>query len=219
MFVDSNAIDFFNTQMVLTKVNAEVDSALAKHYHVSGYPTIVLTDQTGKEIDRIVGYLATEPFLKTLTDYKNGIGTLDDLLNQAKTKEDRALYFEIADKYKYRGGSVEAESWYTKVISAGEPKDTLTAKSRLAIADMYRRSKDYDKSISLFSAIAADFKQGPAAEEADIMTAVAYRQKGDTTMAISSFEKFMKNHPNSEDTAYAQKQIAKLKAKPTEEKK
>ena len=68
--------------MVFFNVNAEsADSIVAQKYSVSGYPTFVLTDSEGKEVDRIVGYLPTEDFLTTVENYKNGIGTLGDLLS------------------------------------------------------------------------------------------------------------------------------------------
>ncbi|MFQ5454256.1 MAG: thioredoxin fold domain-containing protein, partial [Candidatus Zixiibacteriota bacterium] len=158
VLIDDKVIDFFSSEMVLLKVNAEVDTALAKSYHISGYPTIVLTDSKGEEIDRIVGYRPADEFLQTLENYKNGIGTLDDLLSKADTSENRNLYFEIADKYKYRGGVEEAKNWYKKVIDAGEPTDSLSGESRLSIADMYRRAIDYDKSLEAFNKTMKDFK-------------------------------------------------------------
>ncbi|NOY88011.1 MAG: thioredoxin fold domain-containing protein [FCB group bacterium] len=213
VYTDPKVISLFSHEMVLAKINAEKDTVLANEFHISGFPTIVLTDSDGKEIDRIIGYLPAADFLQTLQNYQKGIGTLADLLQQADTVNDRSLYFEIADKYKYRGGDKEAIKWYQKVIDEGKPTDSLSGESRMALADMFRRAKDYDKALKSFSSIMKDFKRQSFAMDAEIWKAIVYRQKSDTAKAITAFENFIKHYPNSKDVGYATKQINKLKGK------
>lgn len=212
MFVDPKAIEYFTNEVILLKVNAEQDTLLAAEYHISGYPTAVLLDGNGEEIDRIIGYREPEEYIQILSDYRKGIGTLADLLNRAGTEEDRSLYFEIADKYKYRGGPDEAVSWFERVIEAGEPLDSLSGESRGAMANIWYRSKDYKRAMASYKAIIADFKTGPVAENAEIWMSIVHKKKGDTTLAIEGFAAFAKNHPESEDAEYALKQIEKLKS-------
>ena len=211
-------IDYFASKVVLAKIDAEKDSALAKSYHVSGYPTLVLTNNQGEEIDRVVGYMDPVPFVQKLDDYQNGIGTLADLLNRAETESDRTLYYEIAEKYKYRGGAEEAQSWFQRVIDEGQPRDSLSGESRMALADLYRRAKEYDKAKTAFTKVMKDFKGTSFAEAAEIWRAIVYRQKADTAMAIKAFEEFIKHYPESEDIDYAQGQIEKLKGETSESK-
>lgn len=211
VYTDPRAIDYFSNKMVLYKTNAEVDTSLAHQFHISGYPTLVMTDSKGNEIDRIVGYLPTDAFLKQLDDYQHGIGTLADLLKQADTSKSRELYYTIGDKYKYRGGQDEAMTWFDKVIETGQPNDSLSGESKLAIADMYLRAKDYDKALDGYDEIAKDFKGTGFAEAADIYTGIALTRKGDTANAINAFEHFVNTYPASEDVQYAKRQIDKLK--------
>ncbi|UCD65122.1 MAG: tetratricopeptide repeat protein [Candidatus Zixiibacteriota bacterium] len=210
MLKDSAVIDFFSNEMVLVKVDAEVDTNLAKSFHVSGYPTLVMTDKDGQEIDRIVGYLDPEEFIQTLVDYQNGIGTLDDLLSRADTSLDRELFYEIANKYKYRGGDAEAIGWFQRVIDEGEPTDSMSGESRMSLADMYRRAKEYDRAAQAFTDIMGEFKGTTFAEGAEIWRAIVYRQKGDTSSAVQAFKDFMVHYPESEDSSYARSQIEKL---------
>lgn len=211
MLTDHKIIDFFSDEMVLAKIDAEQDTILRKSYNVSAYPTMVMTDRDGEEIDRIVGYVDAEELIQTLRDYAQGIGTLDDLLRKADTTTDRLLFLKIADKHKYSGGQEEAKAWFQRVIAEGEPTDSLSGESRLSLADMYRRAKQYDRALEAFGQIARDFKEGMFIEDADIWSAIVYRQKGDTLKAIEAFEDFMKHYPESEDIEYATKQIRKLK--------
>ena len=211
VFAHNVAIEFFSNEAVLAKIDAEEDSLPAQKYAVSGYPTSVLMNKKGEEIDRIIGYLPAEEFIQTLVDYSNGIGTLEDMLNRAKDSDDRTLMYDIATRYKYSGRPVPAEEWYGKIIALGEPTDSMSGESRMAVADMYRRAEDYEKSLTAFAAIVSDFKSGRFAETADIYRGIVYRAKGDTAAAIAAFEEFTVKYPDSEDVDYANKQINRLK--------
>jgi tetratricopeptide (TPR) repeat protein len=211
VFVDPKAVKYFTDEVILAKVHAEQDTLLAAEHHISGYPTAVLLDGDGEEIDRIVGYREPEEYIQILRDYRKGVGTLADLLNRAETEEDRSLYFEIADKYKYRGGSDRALAWFERVIDAGDPMDSLSGESRGAMANMWYRSKDYERAIESYKAIISDFKTGPVAEDAEVWIPYIHQKKGDTALAIEGFAAFAKSHPESEDAEFALKQIKKLK--------
>ena len=211
VFAKPQAIDFFKNDMVLAKIDAEKDTVVAQKYSVSGYPTSVLMDKNGNEIDRILGYYPADEYIQMLKDYSHGIGTLEDLLSKAEENKDRSLFLEIAEKYKYSGRPAKAENWYGRVIEAGEPHDSLSGTCRIAIADMYRRAKEYDRSLAAFNQIAEEFKTGMFAEQAEIYRGIVLSAKGDTAEAIAAFEEFTVDFPESEDVEYANDQIDKLK--------
>ena len=216
MFVNEKVMEFFDNEMILAKFNAEVDTVLARAYHVSAFPTMVMVDKEGNEIDRVVGFRDAEKLIKTLRDYAQGIGTLDDLLGKAGNVADslRKMGFDIADKYKYRGNKDEAKAWFEKIIQLGVPVDSLSGEARMALADMYRRDKDYMMALVAFASVMQDFEGQPFAMDAEIWTAIVYRQRGDTATAIGAFEDYIKHFPESEDVDYARKQIERLKNPP-----
>ncbi len=211
--VEANNIAYFTNDMVMFKTNAEKDTLISRKYAVNVYPTVVLVDGKGNEIDRIVGYLPPTDFLQTVKDYRAGKGTLDDLLNQTKTNADRNLAFQIAEKYKYRGAETDAKKWYQTVITGNE-KDSLAGESRMALAEMFRQKRDYDGALSAFRAMATDFAGTPFAENADIWIGLVLVKKGDTTAAVQQMESFLTKYPNSEEIGYVKKQIDKLKNPP-----
>jgi tetratricopeptide (TPR) repeat protein len=218
--VDSAVISFLNGTFAFARVNAEVDTATAKMYSVGGYPTIVIFDSKGTEIDRIVGHMPPEEFMETVNNYLNGIGTLEYYLAMADSAGTGEVYFAVADKYNDRGKSDEARIYYEKVINADpENKDGFTDQSMISLGNILRRNGDYDGAIKQFGEIIRRFKDNEVAADAEIWTAIAYRQKGDTAKAIQWFEGFVKNHPESSDTAYALAQIEKLKNPPPPEEK
>jgi len=50
-------------EFVCIKLNPEKDRRNGRLFKVDGYPAIIFTDAKGKELHRIGGYLAPEPFL------------------------------------------------------------------------------------------------------------------------------------------------------------
>jgi tetratricopeptide (TPR) repeat protein len=219
VLIDPKAIDFFTNEVILVQINGDVDTITKQQYNVMGYPTFILVDKDGKEVDRLPGYQPTDEYIKTFRDYSKGIGTLDDLLKQAGENKTRQLSFNIADKYKWRGNETDARTWYMQVISMGPATDSIAGETRLALADMSMRKKDFAMAIDAYTAIVKDFTGTPFAETADIYIPITYRRQGDTAKAIIAFEGFIQKYPKSEDVEYAQKQIAKLKGEAPVEKK
>ena len=151
----AQAIDYFTNEVVMVKINAEVDTALAREYGVIGYPTFVLTSSNGDEIDR-TNYLPIDEFIKTMSDYQKGIGTLASVLEKAEKSEDRADYFELANKYKYRNDSKNANLWFGKIIANAE-KDSLSGEASLSMADLLRRQDKDDEAMAAYKSIVSDY--------------------------------------------------------------
>jgi len=248
VLIDPKTVALFKNDVVYAYINAEVDTVVSKEFKIMGYPTFVLANSKGEEIDRIAGYMPTDEFLKTVNDYRNGIGTLPTMLKSAEGSTDRNLFFQIADKYKYRGNTEVARSWYDKIIAAGGKQDSLSGEALMSVADMYRRdkkndlamvvsqqvvtdfagtqfegrgmlyvghlhrwAKEFEDALNNYKQVMAKFKGSDMEEEAEIYSAIAYRDKGDTTQAIAAFLSFTEHWPKSEDIAYANDEIRKLR--------
>lgn len=64
-------------RMVSVSIDAEskAGAPVAQRYHVSGYPTLLVVDATGKEIGRIAGFLEPAPFLAKLDEIRARLKT------------------------------------------------------------------------------------------------------------------------------------------------
>lgn len=69
------------SDFVSIKLNPEKDKRNGKLFKVTGYPTIIFTDPSGKELHPIVGYLPAERFLGEMKK------ALDLFKEQLKAKE------------------------------------------------------------------------------------------------------------------------------------
>jgi hypothetical protein len=86
---------------VNARVNAGTEDGrkVAARYHVHGYPTLVVVDASGSEIDRIVGYRPPETFLPEVQRILRGEGTLPALRKKAdEAPEDVAKVVAYAEK-------------------------------------------------------------------------------------------------------------------------
>lgn len=219
-YVDPVTIEL-SKSVVFAKVNAEVDTVAAQNNSVHGYPSILLFDSEGKEIDRIVGYLPGPEFVETVNNYLNGVGTMNYYKAMADSAPTPEIEYYLADKYNERGMYEEAEEFYQKVIKNNKDNaDEFTSGSMLSLASISLSLDKYDQAVERYKDAKAKFSDSAMVDEADIMIAISYRKKGDTTTAIKAFEDYLKAHPNSPDTGYAIGQIEKLKnPPPTEESK
>ena len=64
-FSDPEVVSEMATDFVWLRLNAETDpegTRLQKRFFVSGFPTLLILDSTGKEIDRLQGYVPPRQF-------------------------------------------------------------------------------------------------------------------------------------------------------------
>jgi thioredoxin-related protein len=91
----------------------------AERFHVSGYPTIILLNSQGREIDRIAGYLPMPTFLETFKNFERGIGTFDSLQEQlAGSPDNLEVKFAVAQKLDERGQSQRSGELLQEILEA-----------------------------------------------------------------------------------------------------
>jgi thioredoxin-related protein len=120
VFSDQEIGDFINTKFVSLKVDGEKGEGpeLMKKFGVPGYPTIILLDQNGEEIDRLVGFDGKKDnYFQTLKDYLEGKNTLKDYLSRIENESDNIeLNYDIATKFLYREEPDKALKYYQRVV-------------------------------------------------------------------------------------------------------
>ena len=104
------------------KINAEKGEGpeLAEKFGIRGFPTIVFSNNQGQEIDRIVGYMKPEPFLKQLKRINSGKNTLPALLmNFQLEPENFNTMFSLVKKYEAMDDAISAKRMIEAIIGAG----------------------------------------------------------------------------------------------------
>ncbi len=211
-FVDP-AVAAISKSIVFSRFNADKDSALAKTYGVSGYPTMVLVKPNGTELDRLVGYYPPTEFIPALFDILQNRNTLDDYLTRLANHPDSlALRSEVAEKYQYRSMSDLAKKHYNYIISADpDNQQGFSDDAMLALGRMELKAEHYADAVELFERLQVRYPESELFEEANIYVPYTYMKAGEDKKAIESFEAFKVEFPESEDIEWVDKKIAEIK--------
>lgn len=118
VYTNKEVSDYANYYQINWKIDAEKGEGveLAERYKIKGYPTIVFVDTDGKEIDRIVGFLKPAEFLRTISDFNNGINTYGDLKNRLKINQDNSEANYLMGKKLFDYGETDRSKQYFKKV-------------------------------------------------------------------------------------------------------
>ena len=110
------------------KVNAEKGEGpeIAKKYEVTGFPTMVVIDPKGEELDRIVGFRPPKELLKSLKPILEGKSFAALKKKVAEKPSDLEATVALGQKYEEREDIDKAEDLFKRVQSAKDaPAESL----------------------------------------------------------------------------------------------
>jgi len=203
-----------STDMVFVKAESKKDTVTRDQYEIAGFPTVILMKSSGEEIDRIYGYLPAGEFVSTIQSYLQGKETLEDIENRfQKDTTDVELAFKLAEKNEGRRKYDEAVWYYQKVVDLDpENKKEKSQDALFNVAWLKLRMKDYEKAVDGFKSFLEKFPKSEMAEDAERYIPYTYAQAGDTGKALELYQKFLMDHPNSQDTTWVREKIKDLKS-------
>ncbi|MEA3475463.1 MAG: thioredoxin fold domain-containing protein [Candidatus Cloacimonadota bacterium] len=180
-FQDSNVIELLKDNFVPIEINTSIEKNrdFANHYNVTGLPTIIFvnpvhsppiksgigsgTAGTG-EIDRIIGYLPAEQFIKKASFILNNKNYFSNLLKNAELHPDSIdIHKQLAEVYKRRGNYDRAEEIYNSIlkrIEKANPSDTLIMEIpeiQAEIAMLYYKRYQYTESLERLTQIETEY--------------------------------------------------------------
>ena len=155
-YTDEGVMEFAEHNLISIKIDAEKNDGpeQKKKYRVRGYPTILLLDPSGNELDRIVGYRPPKEFLEELIRIKGGENTLTDLLAQHRRKlEDYPTQLSLSKKYISLNLPDSARKHLDNVYTYQQNKSQLDFSISLKLSQMYYQIGPLDRSIDLLEEI------------------------------------------------------------------
>ena len=155
-YTNKKIIEFAKNNLISIKIDAEKGTGPEQKikYRVRGYPTILLLDSLGNEMDRIVGYRPPEEFLKELTRIKNGKNTLSDLQSKiAKNSGDISLQFDLAKKYIDLNVSDSAKKYLDTVNKYYSDNNEYFFQNLFDLSQLYNRLGFSENAIELLDQI------------------------------------------------------------------
>jgi len=221
-YTDAKVIKFLSN-LICVKVDAEKDVLTSRKYRIYGYPSILFLRSNGQEIDRIVGYYSADEFLKTAKDILAGKNTFAVLLEKEKRcPNDIDLLYRLGVKFQDRGMGGEAIARFKKIIELDPQNESGKSDSAMVcIGEQYVREKErlgemrYHMAINEFNRLIFMYPKSKCVENAKLYIGYCYEKIADTTNAITAYEKFISDYPETKGCEWAKKRIEELTSKRT----
>jgi len=199
-------------KFVFARVNAEVDTAVARRFGVNGYPTVIVLSKGGNEVDRLLGYHRPPEFVKTVQNYLKGVGTKAALEAEIRVKpQDLKLKYDLAGKHVGRGEFDQARSLFQQILNT-DPKNGsgVADKAAFEMAVLHRKEKNWYKAIEAFRKFIRDYPKSELREDAETYIPWLCAKAGDTKEALKYYRTFLKSFSGSSQADWVKEQIKLL---------
>lgn len=198
-------------------VNKKVDAekgegiALAKRYGIAAYPTMVVVDATGKEVNREQGFRPAAQFTRFLDDTREGRGTIEGIEKMlAEGKDTYENRVALGEKYVQRGDHEAARAQFDKAVAHdGSDPGMRSSGLLLAIASGQRTSGAHTAAIQDYERFIALYPSSPRSLEARSGLAVSLAEAGRPDDAFATYKKIADERP---DDAQVQGSLARFTA-------
>jgi TolA-binding protein len=210
-YVDPRFIQY-SKRFTMSRINAEVDTVTAAHYHVSGYPTVLVLNEKGDEIDRVVGYARAPQFIAQIQDVLAGKNTLASILAQESAHQnDPEFTYKLAESLNNHGRTDEARDHYLKFVSM-DPKNVsgYTDDAYYSLARMARKQKDYASDRTYAQTIVEKYPKSDMFRSGILEVGQSYSKAGDLEKARGIFLDYAKRFPDDGDAPWAREQADTL---------
>jgi thioredoxin-like negative regulator of GroEL len=213
-YVDPAFIEF-SKRFTMSRINAEVDTVTAAHYHVRNYPTVLLLNEKGEEIDRVVGYLRAPEFIAQVNDYIAGRNTLASVLAQEPAHQnDPEFIYKLADRLADHGRPDDSKQRFLRFVTM-DPKNVSgkVDDAYYRLARMARSAHDYASDRKYAQTILDKYPDSDMMRPAFLEVGQSYSKTHEYKEARGIFLDYAKRFPDDGDAPWAREQADTLAAK------
>ena len=192
--------------LIAIRLNAEEGEgpAVVERYHVVGYPTVLLLQPDGVEIDRMFGFMPAEEFSSTIDGYQQGTGTIAQLRDQVAAEPTNLdLVYELGYRSTIRGETDEAITLLTQVVEVDADNGLGLRSQAHFVLGKYlylRGAGDTSAALEQFAIIIDQFPDSLEASQVPFQSAIALCRSGDETAAREAFDAILAADPDSVNT-------------------
>ncbi|MDH3198153.1 MAG: tetratricopeptide repeat protein [Candidatus Krumholzibacteria bacterium] len=194
------AVSRFLGGMIPVKYDAETGAGevLAEKYRVVAYPTLIIFDPGGEEIDRHVGYLEPEPFVEKFQGYIDGIGTVSYYKEKlAENPDDIETLYTLGMKHVDAVRAEEAQACLARVMEL-DPDDAQGrfAGITYALGEVMYTTDRYADAKRYFEALIARYPDSEAYESGLRRLAATEYKLQNADAAVAAYRKVVERHPD-----------------------
>ena len=218
-FKDPLLVEEMRDQYLWVKLNAEtnpVGSQLREQFAVSSYPTIVVTDYDGSEIDRLSGYIKASDFKQRIESFVAGPDTFKGLQQRLEAQPDSLpTHFSLGEKYLERGRLFTAAKHFVQVI-VNDPENLqgLTDVSYYWLAHTLATGGQPQEALNQVSKLSDRFPSSPVLADAYLLQGQIHTFKNRPEDARRTFNVFLERFPGHDQRPWVEQLLRELDPSP-----
>ncbi len=203
--LQSDGVKEVLSNYVFARCNGEEGEGekLFNQYKITAFPTLLILDSNGKEMDRLVDEIDEQRIKKSLEQIKSGKSELDEMAKKSDANpKDIELMFNVCMSYIFKADREKAKRYCEKVLKADQKNEKGYASQVLSSLGEYlyfRGLKDYDLAAAHLEQVIKLFPESKEAKSAYIFLLSAYIKSGKEGVAMMKLRELIKKNPNSKE--------------------
>lgn len=199
-FANPALIQKMAEQYVWLKLNTETEEdgiRLQKAFHIVSYPTILILDADGQEIDRIDGYLPADKFQQAIEHYIRSSDSLGKIRAKAELQPDAVkAHFVLARKYLERKEYDKAEAVFRRIIKLDpENKQGRTDLSGYFLALSLASQEKPTEALKQLTFLDTQFPESRLIPDSAVLQGQILYYSGNNAAAQKIFRAYLKKYP------------------------
>lgn len=176
---------------------------LFNQYKLTAFPTLLILDSNGKELDRLIDEIDEQKIKKTLEDVRSGKNELAELAKRSDANpKDIDLMFNVCMSYILRSDREKSRKYCEKILKVDQKNEKGYASQVLLSLGKYlyfRGLKDYDLAAAHLEQVIKLFPDSKEAKSALIFLISSYIKGGKEGVAVMKLRELIKKNPNSKE--------------------
>ena len=189
-----------------------MDTATAARYRVRGYPTVLVLNEKGQELDRVVGYYRAPQFMSQVEDYLAGRNTLASMIAEEHLNKSSAeSVYRLGDRLADHGRFDESRERFARVMKLDPKNKTGHVDDAIyRLARMARKDKDYESDRKYAQMILDRYADSDMMRPAFLEVGISLKKAGKFEKARKQFLQYSARFPDDEDAPWAREQADTL---------
>ncbi len=200
-FKDPQVVKELGSRFVWLRLNPETNpqgAELQQRFGVDGYPTLLILDENGDEIDRVSGYVPADRFTQQVELLVDGPDSFPRLEQQVEEQPNSAeAHFKLASKYLERKRFQKASEHFQKAVTLDPDNQSgLTDAGLYYMAGTEAMLGQIDEALATAEELRTRYPQSEYATDSLLMQAQLLIQNGEAQRARTLLTRFLKDHPD-----------------------
>jgi TolA-binding protein len=199
-FAEPQLIKQMADKYVWLKLNTETEEdgeRLQKEFAILTYPTILVLDDQGDEVDRIGRFLPSPEFRQTVESFIHGPDTFASLKRLVQKEPNSvAARYALAEKFLDRNNYAKAAPQFQKVIELDpENREGKTDSSQYNLALCLASQEKFVEAIVALDVLETRFPRSNAVADAKVLRGQIYRCCNKLDEAQAVLREYMDKYP------------------------